>query len=290
LHPQSWLVAAVYRDNKLIIPHGDTILRTGDEVVIVGEPEVLDTEMSFLQGGQILFPSQYGSQIGVVGLDKIQTMVNTVVANTEALKYSPISFETINPEIKSRAEIRQYLLEHEIGMIMLPPRPVSWVARWGFRTSKIMSLMFNAQIPFWVDNETKSIKKVMLCTNNPKSLNVLGTVALDLARQFDAELTSLNVFPPNISLEEREIIKQIPNELQHLAHTHGVEISKIEVTGNPISEIINQAADFELIVVGYSTHYRSTFNNPDISLHLFHQIRTLPNTSIVFIPWQTAGR
>ena len=102
LHPETWLIAAVYRNNKLIIPHGDTILRTGDEVVIVGEPDILDTEMSFLQGGQILFPSQYGSQIGVVGLEQIKQMVDTVVDKTEAINHTPLSFETINPELKSR--------------------------------------------------------------------------------------------------------------------------------------------------------------------------------------------
>ena len=150
--------------------------------------------------------------------------------------------------------------------------------------------MFNAQIPFWVDNKTKSINKILLCIKNPQSLNVLGTVALDLARQFDAELTSLSIAPPDSRPEQLETNEQIPNELQHLAHIHGVDIAKLGVSGNPISEIINAAENFDLIVVGYSTHTRSTFNNPDISLHLFHQIRSVSNTSIVFIPWQTAGR
>ena len=97
LDPKTWLIAAVYRNNSLIIPHGDTILQTGDEVVIVGEPDILDTEMSFLQGGQILFPSQYGSQLWFN--ESIQETVE-IGFQDQSLKSYPHFILTINPELK----------------------------------------------------------------------------------------------------------------------------------------------------------------------------------------------
>ncbi len=290
LQPKTWLIAAIYRNEQLIVPHGDTIIRAGDEVVVVGEPEVLDRELSFLQGGQILFPSQYGTRIGVIDGKNDPALTAQLVKNSEVVGDVDVPFASINPETQSDAQIRNYLTENDIGLMILPPKPISWLARWGFRKSKIMELMFRAQIPFWVNNDSQSIKKVLVCIRNAKAMNVMGAISMDLARQFDAELTLLNVIPPNIDNEERRQITEIPAELQHMAISHGLNLQKTQVEGNPIREIIAHAKDYDLLIIGYSEHSRSTFANPDISLHLFHEIRSCPNTSILFVPWQTAGR
>jgi nucleotide-binding universal stress UspA family protein len=150
--------------------------------------------------------------------------------------------------------------------------------------------MFKSQLPFWVNNDTDAIQKILVCIHTPKSMSVIGSITMDVTRQFNAELTLLNVIPPNIDKEERRIIEQIPTDLQHLANSHGLSVQKKQVEGNPIREIIAHAKDFDLLIVGYSEHTRSTFANPDISLHLFHEIRSCPNTSILFVPWQTPGR
>ncbi len=290
LNPQTWIIAAIYRNGELIVPHGNTFIRAGDEVVVVGEPEVLDRELSFLQGGQILFPSQYGKHIGVIDGEHDPDFIAQLVAHTEVNGDYSIAFDTLNPLIKSEAEIRSYLAEHDIGMIFLPPKPISWFARWGIRQSKIMNLMFKTQLPFWVNNDTDNIKRILICVANPKAMNVIGATAMDVARQFKAELTLLNVFPPNIDQEGRKEIEQVPTELTHMANSHGINLIKTSTEGNPIREIIKHAKDFDLLIVGYSEHQRSTFANPDISLHLFHEIRSCPNTSILFVPWQTAGK
>jgi trk system potassium uptake protein TrkA len=290
MQPKSWLVAAIYRDGALLVPHGDTIIRAGDEVVVVGEPDILDRELSYLRGGQILFPSQYGIRIGVLDGEHDPELMAQLVEHSEVVGDVTVSFESLNPELKSDAEIRNYLIENDVGMVFLPPKPISWLARWGFRTSKIMNLMFKSQIPFWVNNDTDAIRKILVCISEPKAMSVIGSVAMDVARQFNAELTLLNVIPPNIDQEERRIIEQIPTELQRLANTHGLPLQKRQSEGNPIREIIAHAKDFDLLIVGYSEHTRSTIANPDISLHLFHEIRTCPNTSILFVPWQTPGR
>lgn len=290
MQPKSWLIAAIYRSGELLVPHGDTIIRAGDEVVVVGEPDVLDRELCFLQGGQILFPSQYGKRIGVIDGENDPDLITQLVQHSEVVGDVTVSFDTLNPEIKSDAEIRNHLIEHDIGMLFLPPKPISWLARWGFRKSKIMNLMFKSQLPFWVNNDTDAIQKILVCIRTHKAMSVLGSVAMDVARQFNAELTLLNVIPPNIDQEERRAIEDIPTELQRLANSHGLNLQKKQTEGNPIREIIDHAKDFDLLIVGYSEHPRSTIANPDISLHLFHEIRTCPNTSILFVPWQTPGR
>ena len=72
LKPQSWLVGAIYREQKLIVPHGNTILKARDRILLVGDPEILDSEEQFIRGGRILFPTQYGAHIGYITLDEKQ--------------------------------------------------------------------------------------------------------------------------------------------------------------------------------------------------------------------------
>lgn len=289
LHPDKWLAAAIYRDGELIVPHGDTIFRAGDDVVIVGEPDILDREASFLRGGQIIFPSQYGTTLGVMDAPDSNNLVALIGEKTEVTTTETISFTALDPDSHSEAEIRSYVSEHDIGLIVLPPKPISWVARWGFRPSKIMTLMFAAQLPFWVDNKPSEIKKILLCIKNEESLSVVATVAMDIARQFEAEMTLLTVMPPNSSQERRKHIEELPNQVQHLGRSHGVELQVLQKEGNPIKEIIQTSGDYDLVIVGYSEHRLSTFNNPDISLHIFHDSQQLANTSVLFLPWQTAG-
>ena len=76
LNAHNWLIAAIYREEKLIVPHGETILHAGDQLVLVGQPDVLDTEEAFIRGGQMLFPIQYGGLIGYVHTPKSEEESN----------------------------------------------------------------------------------------------------------------------------------------------------------------------------------------------------------------------
>ena len=286
LKPQSWLVAAIYRQDTLVIPHGDTVIRSGDQIVVVGEPNVLETELQFLRGGQIIFPSQYGEIIGYIDEEQTTEAVQIFLDKTQAESKAELHFSTLNPNRNSAAEIRQILVENKIGLIAMPFRKIHWSSRWGFRPSAVMTLMFNAQIPFLFSKKDLNPKKILLCIKSQRSLRVMTTIALDVARQFEAELTILSVYPPNIDQSQRNEIEKLPLEVEVLARAHGMAIRKQYAEGNPIKEIQAIAAEYDIAVVGFSQHKRSTFMNPDISLHLLHGAPC----SLLFVPWQTAGR
>ena len=63
LHPKRWLIGAVYRDNRLIVPNPDTLVRIGDRVMIIGEPEILPLIAALVGTGEAEFPLQYGSHV-----------------------------------------------------------------------------------------------------------------------------------------------------------------------------------------------------------------------------------
>jgi trk system potassium uptake protein TrkA len=49
--PRDCTVVAVLRDKHVIVPHGDTVLRAGDEVLVLTTPEVEDEVVTVLLGG-----------------------------------------------------------------------------------------------------------------------------------------------------------------------------------------------------------------------------------------------
>lgn len=286
LNPTKWNIAAIYRESKLIVPTEDTIVRTGDHVVVVGEPKTLEAEIQFLHGGQILFPTQYGSTLGYIQADKTADAVEVFLEKTEATTSLELLFANLNPITHSSAEIRQRILQDDIGMIIMAPQRVPWTHLWGLAKSPIMNLMFHSQLPFLLLRGEPNFKKILLCINKTRSIRVLGTIAFDVTRQFDAELTVLSVFAPNIDKNQHEKIEVMPTEMKKLARTHGVSIQKKHSEGNPIKEIRKIAEDYDLLIIGYAKQGRSTLTNPDTTLHLLHK----SPCSVLFIPWQTAGR
>ncbi|HLH73964.1 MAG TPA: NAD-binding protein, partial [Chloroflexota bacterium] len=69
LGARDWLVAAIYRQDHLLVPHGDTVLENGDRVVLVGAPSVLPDIAEYFRAGTFGFPMPFGRRLGVVVTD-----------------------------------------------------------------------------------------------------------------------------------------------------------------------------------------------------------------------------
>jgi len=60
LSPQRWNVGVIYREGNILVPHGRTVLRGKDRVVLLGEPRVLKTVAEMLTFSFKQFPLEYG--------------------------------------------------------------------------------------------------------------------------------------------------------------------------------------------------------------------------------------
>jgi len=63
LRPSRWHISALYRDGKLILPDGNSSMKVGDRVILVGDPLVLEDVTARLVKGLPQFPLQYGTDI-----------------------------------------------------------------------------------------------------------------------------------------------------------------------------------------------------------------------------------
>ena len=286
LNAHNWLIAAVYRNEKLIVPHGDTILEVGDQVVLVGQPEILDTEEAFIRGGQMLFPIQYGGMIGYIQSPNSEEESKWLQQNTLGKETKRLLYKDINPADADEKHISDFLVTENIGCLVLPPRDLSWFHLMGFSASEHKKLLVSAQIPVLISRGTFPYQKILLSVSNTEHSSVIVGIAFDLARQLKAELSVLTVIHPHAEAHEVEKLKELPKQIALNARRHNLEIQCLLKTGNPIQIIRNTAEDFQLLVVGCSHRTSNTFFKPDISLHLLHKTPC----STLFVPWNPTSR
>ena len=71
LHSDAWLVAAVVRGDQFIVPHGSTVLQTGDLVTVVGGAADYSRIVRTFTAGEARFPLDFGKGI-VVAIDSVE--------------------------------------------------------------------------------------------------------------------------------------------------------------------------------------------------------------------------
>ena len=66
IHAENWIVGAVLRAGRLIVPHGDTVLEKGDLVTVIGPGADFGQIIRTFTSGEARFPLQYGKRIALV--------------------------------------------------------------------------------------------------------------------------------------------------------------------------------------------------------------------------------
>lgn len=288
IHPHRWLVAAVYREDRLIVPHGQTILRPGDRVLLVGQPAVLGSVAAFIRGGRPTFPTQYGERIGMLGGETVQEEARFLHEQTLGQDAIALVPSELHPGKVSEEAIAERLDELNVGCVVCDPVRISWAARVGFIRSTRKRFVLAAHVPVLVARGTAPYRRVLLAVGPDQDADLIAQVSIDLARQCKSTLTILTVLPPSFAEGEDEVepLKQLPGRIAHLARLHGVEVDKRLDHGNPIERIRHHARDFDLLVIGHSRQRRNTLFTPDVSLFLLHDAPC----SVMFVPWNASHR
>ncbi len=287
IHPHRWLVAAVYRDDVLLVPHGQTVLVPGDRVLLVGQPEVLSSVAAFIRGGRPVFPTQYGERIGVLGEGAALKEAAWLMEHTLASEQVSLSKADVHPDNHRDADIASYLLDRKIGCVVMDPLPISWTARVGLQSSSRKRFVLASRVPILVARGTLPYRRILLAVGGDQDPDLIAQVSIDLARQCGASITVLTVLAPSLAegSDEQDALRSLPGRVAHIARLHGVVVEKRIDHGNPIERIRHHAKDFDLLVVGHSARRRNTLFTPDVSLFLLHDTPC----SVMFVPWNPAG-
>ncbi len=290
-----WKVAAIYRGGELILPDGDSELRVGDKIVLVGEPAMLNNMVNILMQGVPQFPLQYGQFINTVihsavpgpreeatyfrvqtqargvscfaAEDKMEVVKkNDVIASMDA-QYMPVIKSYKDPAILKNA-----------GTVVIPAplrfTMLNFRIRHFMRKSPSPVLLAKGAFPY-------SCLVTSLNSNFPGQVM---QVSLEISRLSGLPLKAVYVTAPK-SLRNARMESDLENCQRMVRDYENIERVKLEFSvreGNPVREFLayQQAFPKALVIVGNDRRQRISRMEPHIPFLLAERI----DCSVLIVP------
>ena len=274
-----YIVGALLRKGKVIIPHGDTEIETEDLVTIVLQSGAFSNVINLFSGSESRFPLEFGKNILVV-LENEENLKNLsesefYTRNTKAtsllvltrenlfdnnLESTDDTFKAILKDqefemhIKNKIstkEIESFLSDSSIGTIFYPVED-------GMSKSKIKSLINisnKSNTPVLFSKSTYPYKTIGILINNDFGENSSNSISFDLASSLSASLTAVNVSQPKfLQSEESSKVSDSIEKLQDLALSHEVQLDLENEEGNEAKIFSELSNKFDLSVVSTGTN------------------------------------
>lgn len=305
LRARRWLVAAIYRGEQLIIPHGHAVIRQGDRLLLTGDPDILPYIGDYLRAGVARFPLQYGtwvvsaasSELPEHYWEEVQYLVNNT--RTRALRVlvreeqEPPKLELDRGRMES-LELRHVdradaILRHEkalldCGCLVLSKDTPGFLSRIGVTRPKFAPLLDVLTCPVLLAAGTFPYRRLVLPVTSSEGTMLASELAIDLSRQLDLPIVAVVVVPPtfivgeDIIREQKEAIKTV----RDVASLYHVKLEQIYKEGNPGIEIADLAREGDLLVISHRAGRRASLFNPDTSLQILSRFPR----SVLVLPYK----
>lgn len=301
-----WHVAAIYRDDDLVVPSDATRIEVDDRVVLVGEGEILPSIAEFFRVGEPEFPLAFGAQVVVLtesGSDfsDIAQELRYILDHSRARSvqilfwpHEPNIQRTIDESCReggieagtsavfgSYGEVAaKHLVKKDCGFLVVPDENFRFLERIGLRRTALSRLLARMEAPVGILRGTFPYEKILVpVTPGTESLEA-ARLALDLARIYKASVTAVTVTPPRFIVGGEAVAEQKSglDKIQHLANLYHMEVEQVHHEGNPVERVLDIAEEFSLLVLAHNANRKPSFFDPDVSQHL---LRRSPVTTIV---------
>ena len=270
-----YIVGALLRKGKVIIPHGDTEIETGDLVTIVLQSGAFSNVINLFSGSESRFPLEFGKDIVVV-LDNEKNLKNLsesefFIRNTMATSLKLITKEdlfdnnlesteeTLKAVLKdqefdityknkiSNKDLENFINENSIGTIFYPVED-------SISKSKIKSLISIAnksKIPVLFSRSTYPYKTIGLLINDNFDENSSNSIAFDLSSTMSAKLVGVIINQPTfLQSEGEQKVSDTVQKLQDLALSHEVQLDFENFEGNEAKIFTDQTSSYDLSIIG----------------------------------------
>jgi hypothetical protein len=267
-----WKIAAIYRDEKLILPTNATMIRPRDRLLIIGKPQVLANVYKRVYAKQGTFPEPFGKNFYLyIDIDKDSKRVIDYIEDAIYLLdrfedkklvirvVNPNDFEIIN-KIKSYDcnRIRSYITfgdikegviatdidKHNIGLIMLSNKTLE-VNSFSEELYSYKKLIY-----LFGDNKVSSIKEATVVKSEQRELEEISSIAFYIADTLGVKLSLREYDPKGEFSDSQSVIEHY----ETLAHVHNMKIDIIKEKKNPIKAIKN-SQDL-LLIIPFSKHIK----------------------------------
>jgi hypothetical protein len=256
---RKWRIAALYRNEKLIIPTNATMIRPNDTLLVVGKPMVLEGIYRTINRRIGLFPEPYGKHLYLL-LDfrrdkrRLRYYLQEAEALLNRLEQTRLYIRVLNPddfelldEIKTyesqerievtvnytgediEALIEYDIQEHDIGWVLLSPET--------FEQQSICTTLWNVRkvVTLFGDNALSNLKRSVILMDDKEKMESISSTAFDAASSLSLELT-LCYFDPEGGFEDYEIVAE---HYETLAQIFNKTVEILRKTANPVREILS---------------------------------------------------
>ena len=298
-----YIVGALLRKGKVIIPHGDTEIETGDLVTIVLQSGAFSSVINLFSGSESRFPLEFGKDIVVV-LDNEKHLKNLsesefFIRNTKATSLKLITKEdlfennlesteeTLKAVLKdqefdityknkiSNKDLENFVNENSIGTIFYPVED-------SISKSKIKSLIGVAnksKVPILFSRSTYPYKTIGLLINDNFNESSSNSIAFDLSSTMSAKLAGVIINQPKfLQSEGEQKVSNTVQKLQDLALSHEVQLDFENFEGNEAKIFTDQTSGYDLSIIG-SNSSQSWQDRKVIEF-----VSTNSNSSVLYIP------
>ncbi len=298
-----YIVGALLRKGKVIIPHGDTEIKTGDLVTIVLQSGAFSNVINLFSGSESRFPLEFGKDIVVV-LDNEKNLKNLsesefFIRNTKATSLKLITKEdlfdnnlesteeTLKAVLKdqefeityrnkiSNKDLENFINENSIGTIFYPVEE-------SISKSKIKSLISIAnksKIPILFSRSTYPYKTIGLLINDNFDENSSNSIAFDLSSTMSAKLAGVIINQPTfLQSDGEQKVSDTVQKLQDLALSHEVQLDFENFEGNEAKIFTDQTSSYDLSIIG------SNFSQSWQDRKVIEFVSTNSNSSLLYIP------
>ena len=298
-----YIVGALLRKGKVIIPHGDTEIETGDLVTVVLQSGAFSNVINLFSGSESRFPLEFGKDIVVV-LDDEKNLKNLsesefFIRNTKATSLKVLTKqdlfdnnletteETLKAVLKDQEfdityknkitvkDLENFMRENSIGTIFYPVMD-------GTAKSKIKSLISIAnktKVPILFSRTTYPYKTIGLLINDNFDENSSNSIAFDLSSTMSAKLVGVIINQPKFLQSEGENkVSNTVQKLQDLALSNEVQLDFINFEGNEAKIFSEQTSEYDLAIIGSN----SSQSWQDRKIIEF--VSTNSNSSVLYVP------
>lgn len=264
LRLQRWLVAAVLRDGRLLVPNGQTVLKADDLVTVVGAAEDFSAMVRTFTAAESRFPEPFGRDVAVaidgaddpspivreaVALVRASDAASLVIVHRDPARLDPATAAAAGGRLDRVVEacrgvehrliavpdpgLRGMLRLHEresIGVVVVakPQGRVTTVATLrAIREAGVAALLVAGAFPYQA-------------IVTPARDSIAGWsatwTAIDLAHRSDVPLEAIGVAPPGFlaARDEPAEIRRAVARIRDEASIRGVPVTGRVETGNPV--------------------------------------------------------
>ncbi|HEY7816915.1 MAG TPA: NAD-binding protein, partial [Vicinamibacteria bacterium] len=226
LKAHRWVVAAIYRQDRYVVPHGHVEIREGDRLLLTGEPEILPAIADYLRAGVARFPLQYGARIVVMpGGDRPRSLWNEVKHLAEKtrgralrvlaprqvatppldLGRSRVETQELNPTDSLLTVVKREIPALDCGCLVLPREPSALPQRLGLTRPRFAAALDLLSSPLLLAQGVDRYRRILLPILERKSTMLAAELAIDLGRQLEVPVTMVKVAAPSFIVGQQTL-------------------------------------------------------------------------------------